>query len=858
MTLQSGLLHHFTVTVNKRTESGDYELELTNDEISPWENDQLSHEFEAKAYVVVNCAEYGKLKEAIEAAGLDYTAIKYLKINGQLNDEDFKFIRNDMPQMAALNLYGVQIKHVCIPDDDGRNEYYDDYFPAGGLTGMEQLRYLVLPQKLTEIGGDAFAGLNLRGTLFIPNSVKVLAGFNYMGDGVEINIPDSVVTIGGGAFYGCKAKINFHLPSTLKYIGGSAFWDATNVYGTFAIPSTVETIGDEAFRNMGHDMDGDIEVPSQIKTIGGNTFTINFKNGTRLYLNEGLKIIGGAFAGLKIWNTVIFPKSLEDLNGFSSVTFNGGVQLPEKIAYMGDCAFQYSTITGAITLPAGISSLRNNTFQCTQITEVTIPSNYEEIRQEAFEGCPKLNTITIGKNVGILGDRAIANCPQLSLVVCLAKTPPSASTAFADLEWDKVILEVPESSINLYRSAAGWKQFRSITPHRELAVNIPSIECLNSEMSVEGVLRSEGEWLVESCPTWCHVSQTSGTTLKTELTVTVDQLPLGSADRSGEIVFKLADVDYRVSIPVSQKDYSYAEGEEIVLQNASAGGNEIPIFIVGDGFSAQEIASGQYLQLMREHMEHFFDIEPYKTYRNYFTVSTAVAVSPNSGISTLSETKATKFNTEVDLYGSYSCNQDKLRAFMRQASSRFNDEMNRSLVIFVVNAVNSRGSASVFDTEPAIAFCPLSDDSYPYDQRGLVQHYAGGIAFAKLGPEYITHYEFFNTCGCPGCRDYGTYVDAKSRGWFNNISLTAKMNEVPWSHLIFNEHYSDIVDVYEGAYRHFRGAYRSENMSCMSTFIAYYNTISRETIVRRIMEYSGKEFNFNDFVAHDSRSGIVQ
>jgi hypothetical protein len=618
---------------------------------------------------------------------------------------------------------------------------------------------------------------------------------------------------------------------------------------------------------MGHDMEGDIEIPATIKTIRYSTFNINFKNGTRLYFNEGLETIEhDAFSFLKIWNTVVFPKSLKEINNrnnggngaFACVQFKGGVQLPETLSFLGTEIFQGSSISGSITLPAGINSVRDNTYQGTQLSEVTIPSNYEEIRQEAFADCSELKTITISKNVNYIGDRAIANCPQLSTVVCLAKTPPTATTAFADLQWDKVILEVPESSLNQYRSADGWKQFRNITPHRELAINIPSIECINNAMSVEGILRSEGAWLVESCPSWCHVSQTSGTTLKTELTISVDKLTSGAANRSGEIVFKLANADYRVSVPVSQIDYQYAEGEEIVLQKASAGGNEIPIFIVGDGFSAQEIASGQYIQLMREHMEHFFNIEPYKTYRNYFTVSTAVAVSPNSGVTTLSETKATKFDTEVDQYGSYSCDQNKLRSFMRNASSRFNDEMNKALVVYVVNDVNSRGTASVFDTEPAIAFCPLSDDSYPYDQRGIVQHYAGGIAFAKLGPEYISHYEFFKTCCCPNCRDYDTYISAKSRGWFKNISLTAKMNEVPWSHLIFNENYSDIVDVYEGAYRHFRGAYRSENISCMSTFIAYYNTISRETIVRRIMEYSGKEFNFNDFVAKDSRSGIVQ
>lgn len=37
----------------------------------------------------------------------------------------------------------------------------------------------------------------------------------------------------------------------------------------------------------------------------------------------------------------------------------------------------------------------------------------------------------------------------------------------------------------------------------------------------------------------------------------------------------------------------------------------------------------------------------------------------------------------------------------------------------------------------------------------------------------------------------------------------------------------------------------------MSPYIPYYNTISRESIVRRIMDYSGKEYDFDDFVAND-------
>ena len=37
----------------------------------------------------------------------------------------------------------------------------------------------------------------------------------------------------------------------------------------------------------------------------------------------------------------------------------------------------------------------------------------------------------------------------------------------------------------------------------------------------------------------------------------------------------------------------------------------------------------------------------------------------------------------------------------------------------------------------------------------------------------------------------------------------------------------------------------------MNTFIPYYNTISREAIVKRIMEYAGKEYVFEDFVEND-------
>lgn len=50
---------------------------------------------------------------------------------------------------------------------------------------------------------------------------------------------------------------------------------------------------------------------------------------------------------------------------------------------------------------------------------------------------------------------------------------------------------------------------------------------------------------------------------------------------------------------------------------------------------------------------------------------------------------------------------------------------------------------------------------------------------------------------------------------------------------------------------HNRGVYRSEQNSCMNNDIPYYSTISREAIVKRIMQYAGEEYTFEKFVAND-------
>ena len=150
----------------------------------------------------------------------------------------------------------------------------------------------------------------------------------------------------------------------------------------------------------------------------------------------------------------------------------------------------------------------------------------------------------------------------------------------------------------------------------------------------------------------------------------------------------------------------------------------------------------------------------------------------------------------------------------------------------------------------AVAICPMSDDAFPYDFRGLVHHEAGGHGFAKLADEYIYTNAFISACLCLNPHLPEFYA-GKSLGWYRNLEDTGDMDQVGWSHLIFHPTYSNIVDIYEGGYFHTRGIFRSEPNSCMNNNIPYFSAISRQEAVERIMRYAGEEFSLDDFYAKD-------
>lgn len=843
LTYVAGKMNNFTIRVDKKENTGQYTLTLISESITPWENDLVSHDADAREYIIINSTA-GHLKDSIIAANKDYTQVKNLKITGRINSQDFYFMRDSMDNLQALNLKEVSVS-------GGFNDYdYYNYFntqdseeeiegmiPSLAFQYKKSLIRIVLPDKLTGIGYDAFSECdNLTGSIIIPEGTTRIAREAFYGcyslDG-SLSLPSTLEYIGTFAFSNCKFSCELILPNELRYIGNYAFNNGT-FYGNLVLPHELEYIGEYAFLNCA-DITGNLSIPQKIKNISNGTFQSSGFDGT-LTLHDGIIAIGStAFANTNLKGNLILPKDLTTIgiSAFDGCNFSGNLIFPKELVTINNNAFVGNTrISGTIEFPESMSTIGANAFDgCTGIEGIVIPAGIENIRSGAFN-----------------------NCFGIGSIVCKGEMPARVeSGAFDGVAKDNFTLEVPESAVAQYQTAPGWNEFKRIAAHHELVCR-PSTACaINTEHKQTLIVDAEGEWEVASKPDWCELSQTSGGN-KTEVTLTIKSMAKGSGDRTGEIVFKLKNEDYTHTCTVNQYDYEYGEDEWLTLQKATRGNNGgINIVILGDGYDAKDISSGDYLTNIKQEVEYFFGIEPYTTYRDYFNVYTAFPLSTETGVGTVNTIRYNRFNTTYTGGVGLTADYDEIFNYALNAPTVTQDNLKQTLIIIVPNSTDYGGITQMWEDGSAIAFCPLSTYGYPLDSRGVIQHEAGGHGFGKLGDEYIYHNAFIDFCNCLCCGHTDEFNNAKNLGWYENLSLTGKMHEVPWSHLIFDNRYSDIVDIFEGGFMHNRGVFRSEQNSCMNNNIPYYSTISRESIVKRIKRYAGETYSYEEFVANDRR-----
>ncbi|MDE5997193.1 MAG: leucine-rich repeat protein, partial [Muribaculaceae bacterium] len=659
----------------------------------------------------------------------------------------------------------------------------------------------------------------------IPEGVEEIDGWT-AADGVQVSFPSTLKRIGElwGNFRG-----ELRLPEGLESYGNIPGYFTGNFY----LPESIKVLG-----HTGGKFSGGLVIPQGLKMVSEDAFKDCKFTGT-LELPEGIEHINGsAFRFCGFIGELVLPKSLRELEAyaFSANKFTT-IIWPDDLAVIGEYAFSdCNRLQGTITIPSRVRSIEEGTFSgCSLITGIELPEDVEYIGREAFAGCERLTNIS-----------------------CKADVPPFVcSSAFNGVGLDHVILEVPAVSVNAYRTAPGWKEFKRITPYKDFSCYPSQIQALNQQKIQTVTISTNGEWKLGTHPDWCSVSPSNGKG-KTQVMVTVEDLSVGADNRNGKVEFEFSDNSAVIAVEVAQYDYQHGEDTAVKLQQHTAG-NGIPIYFIGDGWNGDEIASGKYLQQCKEDMEYFFGIAPYDRLRNYFDVYSIMSLSQESGVNTVYTYRDTKFSTiYTGGVASASCGGsnsqllpdeslifDYLKNDVEGISITDND-LRRGLTILIPNATDYSSVTYYYDRDFTISICPPTTNPYPMDNRGVVQHEACGHGFGKLGDELISKNQFAPAWAT-------SHIESMhEKQWFMNLATTGNMNTVPWSHMIFDPRYSDRVDVFEGGYGFTRSVFRSESNSCMNLGIPYFNSISRQYITKRILETAGEGFDLDSFFENDT------
>ena len=283
-------------------------------------------------------------------------------------------------------------------------------------------------------------------------------------------------------------------------------------------------------------------------------------------------------------------------------------------------------------------------------------------------------------------------------------------------------------------------------------------------------------------------------------------------------------------------DYS-KDGTTVTIQSHTVG-NGIKILVVGDGFTDVDIDSGKYDRSMEQAVEYFFNIEPYKTFRNRFDVINMRVVSATS---VFDETRNTAFESLIGPGTHIEGNLDVAYQKVLQAYGT----LDKVLVIVVMNTTRYAGTCWMVGNTISVAFCPMSEEYY-YPFETVIHHEAGGHGFANLGDEYY----YGGTIPASEKEDFKYWRNTYE--WYENIDITSDRSKVNWSNFLTDPLYSSSVGVYEGGYTYSYGVWRPTYDSCMNGMYGNFNAPSRYYIYKRIMERSGESWSWDKFVEYDN------
>ena len=334
------------------------------------------------------------------------------------------------------------------------------------------------------------------------------------------------------------------------------------------------------------------------------------------------------------------------------------------------------------------------------------------------------------------------------------------------------------------------------------------------------------------------------------------------------------------------------EGMVQYLQ-ASAGARPVVFCVVSEGFRTEELPL--FTELASSAVDFLFDVEPFKTYKDYFSVYFMKVPSRESGASitdgkgNVTTARDTYFGARwgADSYDDMEADESTVYDYVAehcpeiQAGTHVIDEVP---VLMIINDDRYGGINHVYSSGRSYCMAP-----YTYSGGGMSWMYPGTVPVDDLGPESGARarnaadlaevgtnsgdwrntmlHEFGGHCfGRLGDEYWGTKYYASPRAVASHswpvpfaLNVTENRDNPTWKAELLDIQ-EDLVQmdprygrigVFQGAGTEIFNKWRSEKISCMIDNRCYFSAWQRILIVKRILLLAGKTYSATDFFAKD-------
>ena len=357
---------------------------------------------------------------------------------------------------------------------------------------------------LKTIGDRAFCATALADVKF-PASLSDIGKYAFATcklTNVDLSGCTQLRSVSDGSFYNNEGIISVKLPSTLISIGANAFDNCTGLLNVDLSACTeLTTIGSYAFRNSALTA---VEFPTSLVDVSG--FTDCKLTNVDLSGCTQLRSIGeDAFYKNKELVAVKLPSNVEiiDKDAFMSCEKLADVNFTActSLKTIGVNAFCWTGLT-SVTLPSSVSSLGVGAFaQCFQLknADLSACTGLTVIEGSMFSECKALTSVKLPTSVTVINNKAFAFCTSLSgmdLSSCLNLTRIEemafyGDSSLSDLRLSKALVSIGNEAFSdcTALSSLDLSVCTSLSEIGESAFNKISVTSLSFPSSLETIGR---------------------------------------------------------------------------------------------------------------------------------------------------------------------------------------------------------------------------------------------------------------------------------------------------------------------------------------------------------------------------------